>query len=143
MKAIEHLNALADERKARKHPAVPYPVKSKYKDSTANGLTRAIVDYLTLNGHFATRLASTGSYRADVGKFIPSQQRAGLPDILAVVNGHGQAVFVEVKAGKDRLSEVQKQAIADLVHSGAMVYVARDFEGFYGWFQDNFKNLPF
>lgn len=147
MIALQHLNTLADRRKAEKHPTVPYRVKSAYSDRDANGLTRCIVDYLSLSGHFVTRLQSTGTYRADLDKYIPSQQRAGLPDVFAVVGD--RAVFVEVKTGAGRLSDVQKKAIADLVRAGASVYIAKDFQGFYDWFTalvpilTDAENLPF
>ena len=132
--AVTHLCQLADQRKAAKHPTLPAHarVKAKYSDKSANELTRCIVDYLTLSGHFATRLQSTGTYRADLQRFIPSQQRAGLPDVFAVVNGH--AVHIEIKVGKDRLSEDQKQAISDLKQAGASVFIAQDFQTFYDWF---------
>ena len=131
--ALTHLCQLADERKAAKHPTLPAHarVKAKYSDQDANSLTRAVVDYLTLSGHFATRLQSTGTYRADLNRYIPSQQRAGMPDVYAVV--HGRAVHIEIKI-KDRLSDDQKQAISDLQQAGARCYTARDFQGFYDWF---------
>ena len=132
--ALTHLCQLADERKAAKHPTLPAHarVKAKYSDQDANSLTRAVVDYLTLSGHFATRLQSTGTYRADLNRYIPSQQRRGLPDVFAVV--HGRAVHIELKVGKDRLSDDQKPAISDLQQAGASVFVARDFQTFYDWF---------
>ena len=141
MTSLQHLCQLADATKAAKHPSVPYPVRSKYSDKSANDLTRCIVDYLTLSGHFATRLQSTGTYRADVGKFIPSQQRAGMPDVFAVVEG--RAVFIEVKIGKDRLSDDQKATIADLEKSGAGVFVAHNFDSFKDWFVRQFLTPPF
>ncbi len=141
VQALAHLCQLADAHKAAKHPAFPYPVKSKYSDRDANGLTKCVVDYCNLSGHFATRLASTGTFRADLQKFVASQQRAGLPDILAVVEG--RAVFVEVKAGKDQLSEKQKDTIRALEKSGASVYVAHSFAGFLDWFTAEFLTPPF
>ncbi len=67
--ALSHLYQLADERKAAKHPTLPAHarVKAKYSDRSANDLTRCIVDYLTLLGHFATRLQSTGTYQVSNG----------------------------------------------------------------------------
>lgn len=139
MTALQHLNTIADLRKAEKHPNVPHRVKSKYSDKSANDLTRCIVDYCNLTGHFATRLSSTGTYRADVGKYIPSQQRLGLPDVFSVIGG--RAVFIKVKIGADRLSDVQKATIADLQKAGALVYVAKDFAGFLQWFTAQFLTL--
>ncbi|GAB3509312.1 hypothetical protein GCM10027341_46180 [Spirosoma knui] len=141
--ALQYLNTLADQRKAERSPNFPakYIPRSKYNDRDANGLTRCIVDYCDLCGHFATRLQSTGTYRADLQKFVASQQRAGLPDVFAVVEG--RAVFVEVKTGADRLSNVQKETIGDLQSAGAYVYVAHSFQEFYDWFTAQFLTPPF
>ena len=133
---------LADERKAAKHPTLPAHarVKAKYSDQDANGLTRAVVDYLTLSGHFATRLASTGTYRADVDKYIPSQQRAGFSTVFAVVEGRAMFAVVE---GWDSLSQQQKETIADLQKAGASVYAVRNFAEFLQWFTAEFLTPPF
>ena len=141
--ALNEICKLADERKAAKHPNLPAHarVKAKYSDQDANGLTRAVVDHLTLSGHFATRLASTGTYRADIGKYIPSQQRAGICDVLAVVEG--RAVFIEIKVGRDSLSQQQKETIADLQKAGASVYAVRNFAEFLQWFTAEFLTPPF
>jgi hypothetical protein len=139
MTALQYLNALADAAKATKHPNVPAfgLVKSKYSDKDANGLTICVVDFLNLSGHFATRLASTGTYRADINQYIPSQQRSGLPDVMAVING--QAVFVEVKIGKDRLSAKQQGTIKELLRAGAWCFVTKTFEEFYSWYTAQFQ----
>lgn len=122
------------EQTARK-PRSPKP-----KTETANELTWRIVKYVQGKGHFATRLQSTGTYRDDLKKFVPSQQRAGLPDVLAIVDG--LTAFVEVKAGKDRLSEVQKETIKVLLQAGAFVFVAHSFEEFENWFTAHFLTPP-
>lgn len=142
-KALTHLCQLANQRKANSSPNFPakYIPHSQYSDKDANGLTRCIVDYLNLLGHFSTRLASMGTYRADLQKFVHSQQKAGLLDVFGVVEG--RAIFVEVKVGKDRLSDVQKQTITQLKQAGAWVYVADTFQGFYDWFTIEFLTPPF
>lgn len=142
MTALQHLNELADKHKAQRSPNFPakYIPRSHYRDRDANGLTRCIVDYLNYSGYFATRLAGTGTYRDDIKKYIPSQQRAGLPDVMAVVMG--RAVFVEVKAGKDHLSENQKATIAALSQAGAWCIVVHSFEEFHRWFTAQFCSPP-
>lgn len=110
----------------------------KPKTPTANGLTRQIVAHIRANGMFATRLNSTGLYREGLKKYVPSQQVVGLPDILGIAD-EGRAFFVEVKAGKDKLSEVQKATIEALISSGARVFIAHDFEGFKTWFIAHFS----
>lgn len=143
MNALQHLNLLANQHKAANHPNFPakYIPQSKYRDHDANSLTRCIVDYLNLSGYFCTRLASTGTYRADLQKFVHSQQRTGLPDVFGVVEG--RAVFIEVRVGNDRLSDVQKQTITQLKQAGAWVYVAATFQDFYDWFKAEFLTPPF
>ncbi len=134
MTPLQHLSQLADAHKQKRSPNFPakYIPRSKYSDKDAGGLTKSVVDYASLCGHFATRLQSTGTYRDDIKRFVGSQQRAGLPDVFIIVNGH--AVFCEIKIGKDNLSDVQKQAIADLERAGASVFIARNFDCFYDWF---------
>lgn len=145
MTGLQQLAALDSETKRRNHPNMPaYAVPpSKFSDKTANDLTRAVVRWFGLHGHFATRLQSTGTYRDDLSRYVPSQQRKGLPDVFAVVDG--RAVFVEIKVGKDRLSDDQKEAIALLRAAGAAVYVAATFQGFYEWFPSlsNKEPLPY
>ncbi|GAA4416749.1 hypothetical protein GCM10023187_48490 [Nibrella viscosa] len=138
MTPLQHLCQLKQNHQKRRYPNVPDHArpKPKYSDKTANSLTVCVVDWLQLNGHFASRLSSTGTYRNDLQKFVASQQRSGLPDVLAVVAG--AAVFVEIKAGKDRLSSVQKEVIDELKQAGARVYVASSFDAFYAWYQHEF-----
>jgi hypothetical protein len=136
MNPLQHLTELDYAAKRAAHPTMPYPVKTKFSDKTANDLTRAIVRTFQLHGHFATRLQSTGQYRDDLSQWVASQQRAGMPDVSATVRG--RSVYVEVKHGADRLSAQQRDTIAALEQSEAMVYVARDFAGFWQWFQASF-----
>ncbi|GAB2554285.1 VRR-NUC domain-containing protein [Spirosoma areae] len=128
--AFRQLQNFIGEQTARK------PKKKGPKTESANALTRRIVEHIRKQGHFATRLSSTGTFRADLKKFVPSQQRTGLPDIMAVVES--RACFVEVKVGRDTLSQDQKKAIAELQKAGACVFVARDFDSFTAWFTAEF-----
>lgn len=117
------------------------PRQKGTKPESANALTRRVVEYIRNNGHFATRLQSTGTYRDDLKKFVPSQQRSGLPDVMAVVDS--RACYVEIKIGKDTLSDDQKKAIAELQQAGAAVFVASDFDAFETWFVAEFLTAPF
>jgi hypothetical protein len=132
--AFRQLQHFIAEQTARK------PHSPKPKLETANELTRRIVAHVRANGGFASRLSSTGTYRADLKKFVSSQQVSGLPDVLAVVNG--QFVGLEVKAGKDRLSEAQKQTHKALTGAGAIVYVVRNFDAFKDWYSLTFLTPP-
>ena len=50
--AVKELEEVADIENQRKHPHTPakYLAKSKYRDDTANSLTRCIIDFIKLNG---------------------------------------------------------------------------------------------
>lgn len=63
-----------------------------------------------------------------------------MPDVCAVVQG--RAIYVEVKVGEDRLSDAQKATVSALVRAHAYVYVARDFQGFYDWYQTFIAVIP-
>lgn len=143
LSGLRQLEMLADARKAELHPTLPphARVKSKYSDKSANELTRAVVDWFGFQGQFATRLQSTGTYREDLKRYVPSQQRRGLPDVFAVING--RAVHVEVKVGNDRLSDDQKEAIKALQAAGAAVHVVGTFQQFFEWYQTEFRATPF
>lgn len=132
--AFRQLQSFIGEQTARK------PRKKGPKPESANALTRRIVEHIRNRGHFATRLQSTGTYRDDLKKFVPSQQRSGLPDVMAVIES--RAAFVEIKVGRDTLSKDQKKAIAELEEAGAAVFVAHDFDSFSLWFTAEFLSSP-
>jgi hypothetical protein len=117
------------------------PREKAPKPESANAMTRRIISHIRNRGYFATRLSSTVTYRDDLKKFVPSQQRAGLPDVMAVVES--RACFLEIKVGRDTLSADQKKAIAELEAAGAAVFVAHDFESFEDWFAKEFLTPPF
>lgn len=119
-------------QKTARTPRTSPAKKRQPKAETANGLTRKIVQHIRQHGGFASRISSTGTYREDIRKFVASQQRAGLPDIYGLLDG--RSMWIEVKVGRDVLSEVQKQTISGLIAAGAAVWVARDFDSFTQWF---------
>lgn len=102
--------------------------KDKYRDDTANGLTKCVILYIKLIGGFATRINTTGMYRADIKKFIPNTQRKGLADVSAVIKG--RAVSIEIKVGKDRMSEAQLKIKSEVERAGGVYIIARNFEQF-------------
>ncbi|MDB5239609.1 MAG: hypothetical protein JWP57_234 [Spirosoma sp.] len=128
--SFQELQAFIAENTARKPRTARK--KGEPKPESANQLTRRIVSHIRKNGGFASRISSTGTYRADLKKFVPSQQVSGLPDVTGVLNG--RSLWVEIKVARDQLSEAQKQTISGLIKAGACTYIARDFEGFLQWF---------
>lgn len=145
LNGLHQLAMLADAAKRRKHPSLPEHarVKSRYTDTTANALTTAIVDWLELQSGgdgFGTRLQSTGTYREDLKKFVPSRQRRGMPDVFGIVEG--VPYLIEVKIANDTLSADQRETIGKLRQAGAKCFVAESFQSFFEWWNEQ-TALPF
>ncbi len=135
---LKWLAELAMERKKVQYPNVPLSAipKTKYSDQDTNSLTIAVVDTFRLNGMFATRIDSKGTFNQALNRFIPSTQKKGLPDVFAQAAGL-PPIWVEVKceATKDRLKPHQVEVIEQLRNTGAIVFIAKEYEGFYHWFK--------
>ncbi len=136
MKPLNHLKQLSKEYLKIKHPSVPghcLPV-IKYSDKTANGLTKCIIDFIQYNGGQGERISVVS--RKVAGKFVKSTMTKGTADISATIKG--LSVKIEVKIGKDRQSEEQKQYEQSIKNAGGYYFIAKDFESFYNWYNENF-----
>ena len=147
------------EKKPRKKPYnKPEAVKrleqvtgNKHRDDTANGLTRCIVDYLHYKGWQAERINTTGipiDTRQQVTDILgrsrtigsvewrPSGSTVGSADISATIEG--RSVKIEVKIGRDKMSEAQRRYQRDIEQAGGLYYIARNFTDFWKWYQQTF-----
>jgi len=123
-------------------------------DKTANGLTKCIIDWITLKGGYANRINTQGQARVhkvpryniltgkteyrDSVQWTPSTTRIGTPDIDAIIQG--KAVKIEVKIGKDKLSPAQIKHLEDIAKAGGLYFVAKDMESFINWYKLNFEH---
>lgn len=140
MKPLDILKELALNNNREKYPQFPdtyRPVK-KYNTSTANGLTTAITDFINFSGGFASRINNTGQWvkekaHVDGGYYRPSTQVKGIADISANINKNGiaHAVWIEIKIGKDRMSEAQHEFKNKVERAGAQYWVVKTFDDFY------------
>jgi hypothetical protein len=136
------LHELKLQRYAITHPNYPqdYIPKTMYKDSTANGLTKAICDYINYNGYQAERINTMGTARekkTTAGKVIgvtwtKGTSTAGSADISATIKG--RSVKIEVKIGKDRQSDAQKRYQENIEKAGGTYIIAKDFDSFVEWY---------
>jgi len=145
MRPIDYLKQLQIEHNRQKYPNFPdnYRPVTKYKTTTANGLTRAITDFLNYSGHWASRINSQGTWvkeKAHVngGYYRPSTQQKGIADIDSLING--KKVAIEVKVGKDRQSEAQKTFQERIERAGGHYWLVRDFDQFYNLYTQFIKN---
>ena len=123
MCALNKSNNAVKERYSKAHESwfkESYP--NAYKDGfyldpkipkvdSSNGLTTFICNYLSWNGHRATRINVSGRLvdgvekqpsgaKIGVKKWIPSSTRKGTADISATIKG--RSVMIEIKIGADR-----------------------------------------
>jgi hypothetical protein len=152
MKPLDRLKKLKLKDSIKKHPNVPlYAIEGslpKYTDKTANGLTKAVIDFLELSGHFAERVNTMGrvidnrkTYTDVIGrtktigstKYIPTTGTKGSADISSeinvMINSQPIAIAVkwEVKINKDRQSEDQKKYESKV----ANYFIIKSFDDFY------------
>ena len=152
--AVKELEELADIENQRLHPNIPtkYLARSKYRDDTANGLTKCIIDFIRLNGGQAERINTMGIPRDNrktvtdvlgrdrlIGsvEWRTSGTTKGSADISATIRG--QSVKIEVKIGHDRQSDAQRDYQASVEQAGGVYYIARSFTDFIAWYQRTFK----
>jgi len=144
----DKLHELLVKRYSITHPNIPpnYIVKTVYKDQTANGLTKAICDWINLHGYQAERINTMGTAREKKttgGKVIgvtwtKGTSTAGSADISATIKG--RSVKIEVKIGKDRQSEAQKRYQEMIERAGGVYIIAKNFDEFVEWY-NNFVSL--
>lgn len=108
--------------------------------SAATKLTNQIIDFIYRQGGYAWRASSTGIYDTQKGSYRTAAKK-GVSDILACMNG--KLIAIEIKIGKDRLSEEQTGFIENIIHAGGYAFVVIDFEQFKEEWNLKFKEVPF
>lgn len=122
--SIQTLKDLSLEASREKYPNFPdkYRPAPRYKETTTNDLTRAIIDYINLKGGYAVRINTQGQYDQKTGKWRKGMTRRGTADIHACWKGRHYSI--EIKTGKDRLSPEQIETRADVEKAGGIYIVA-------------------
>lgn len=104
----------------------------------ANLLTKLILFWLKQDGVFCYRNSSQGTARRmRNGKvvFTPGSKYAkGQGDIFAVINSI--ATFIEVKTGRDQMSEAQKRFKTNIEKSMGAYLLVRTFDDFLNQYSD-------
>ncbi len=65
---------------------------------------------------------------------MPNTQRKGMADVFATYKG--KSLNIEIKTGKDRMSEHQLLVQKEIEKAGGYYCVVRDFDGFIEWFNE-------
>lgn len=112
---------------------IPMPSR---EDTTANGLTQCIIDFIKLHGGQAERITVMGRPTEVCGrvKWGKSHMTVGTADISATIQG--RSVKIEVKIGTDKQSKKQKKYQSDIERAGGIYYIARNFIDFVRWYEN-------
>ncbi len=150
--ALAELRDLYLKHHRKKYPHMPEYARTapRYSGSTANGLTKCIIDYIRLSGGQAERTSTTGrlvdrrqqftdvtgrTREIGTAKWIPTSGVKGSADISAVIRG--KALKIEVKIGRDQQSAAQVEYQAKIEGAGGIYLIARSFSDFI----DQYKSL--
>lgn len=152
--AVKDLEELADIANAKAHPQfAKYAPKTKYRDDSATGLTRFIIDWIKLHGGQAERINTMGvpidrrrqvtdvlGHTRTVGsiEWRKGGGTVGLADISATIRS--KAVKIEVKIGRDRQSPAQKEYQRQVEQAGGLYFIAKDFTSFVAWYKATFSD---
>lgn len=152
--AVKYLEQLANEAARNKYPNTPpsWLAPRKYRDDTANGLTKCIITFLLLQGYQAERINSTGrlidkrkTYTDVVGRqrtigqyeWVYGTGTQGTADISATIAG--KSVKIEVKVESDKQSQAQRLYQQSVEQAGGIYFIARSFEQFFDWYLNTFQ----
>ena len=153
--SLQRLKELSKEYQRMRYPNTPDHAlpERQYSDKTANGLTRSICDFLKFSGWQAERINTTGRVidtrevvtdvigrSKEIGSttWIPSSGRRGSADISSTIKG--RSVKIEVKIGKDRQSQHQKDYEREVKAAGGQYWLVRDFASFLKRYDDFMEN---
>lgn len=139
--AVRDLEQLAPDHFRMKHPNFPeYAIPPQsYRDNTANGLTRCVVDFIRYTGGQAERINTTGMPEQRGRRIVwrKSNTTKESADISATIAG--RSVKIEVKIGHDLLSEAQRRYQASIERAGGLYFIAKDFTSFVEWYSKTFN----
>lgn len=116
-----------------------YKMKVKrYSDTTANGLTTCIIDFIKYSGGDANRINVQGQVRKVNGSYrwTHGSTRKGTADIHAIYKG--RHISIEIKTGSDRQSEAQIKEADRITKAGGLYFVAKDMPSFMDWWNSQF-----
>lgn len=129
---------LANFRACRDH-GVP---RKGYTATTTNGLTTCVMDWLKYHDCYANRINTMGVQRRDKNgqmKWTKSATRKGTADIDAIVAG--RPVKIEIKVGKDKMSDSQRAERSRVHAVGGVYIVVANMTEFIAWFQQFTENI--
>ena len=101
---------------------------SKFRDDSANNLTKCIQAWCKVNGAHFQRQNSQGQFDPKLKIWRKSGSTRGISDALIIYKG--QTINVEIKYGKDEQSDKQKSVQASIESAGGIYWIVKTFDDF-------------
>ena len=132
----------------------------KVKVNSANSLTQAVLGFLRLKGHQAERINTQGrridktqvitdvlGYKRQIGsvQWVKGTGSVGSADISSIIKtNHGIVIpwKIEIKWGKDRISQAQVAYSEQVKKAGGHYSVVRDFDDFWDQYHQLINDQP-
>lgn len=152
--AIKHLKQLHLEAQKRKYD-LPYYSSPDFSATTTNGLTKCVLVFLKLKGHFCERTGNQGriiddreTYTDIVGisrtigsiKRIRSSGMRGTSDLKAIINSRFIAIEIKNALTHDRQRTDQKHYQTEVEASGGLYVIVTSFSQWCNYYYQNFNN---
>jgi hypothetical protein len=101
---------------------------------TANGITRNIIRIINSTpGCVAYRINNVGVWDAEKKVYRKGNTQPGIFDIAAIIRG--RAAWIEVKAGRDKMSREQLIFRQEVELAGGLAFVAYSTGEFLKWWE--------
>ena len=102
--------------------------RTAIRHTSANVLTQHALRILALKGYYCWRQNNAAIYDSEKKVYRKNSTKKGVSDIIGFHRHTGRFVAVEIKAGKDRLSEEQEAFLELVKTSGGVSLVVRNSE---------------
>lgn len=113
-----------------RHSSIPTHCRfiKRFRDDSANNLTNCIQAWCKVYDAHFQRMNSQGQYDARLKIWRKSGSTKGVSDALLVYQG--KTIHIEIKYGKDKQSNVQKDMQSSIEASGGICWVIKSYDGF-------------
>jgi hypothetical protein len=128
-KALDQM-LLADWNQEYQTASINYPAIWKFKDSSANGLTRCKVTYVSLNDGFAVRICNRDVNGSKNRKNRTRNSRKKLSNVLSTY----RAQFIDIDIETDIQRLIEKEGMSDHEIIRVNFILVRTFMEFKNWF---------
>lgn len=147
--ALAHLRQLHIEDSKVKHPSLLYHTAPLFTASKTNDLTRCLLAFLKLKGHFVERTGNEGrvidnreTHTDILGNLrtigsvqrVKSSGRKGTSDLKAIINGRFVAIEIKNALTHDRQRPDQKHYQAEVEAAGGVYVICTSFAQFVNWY---------